>query len=159
MNTNSSKMTIEELQDPKDAPFDLLELADPSRRQIELYLKQGRCFVLKLENQIAGVLVLSELTPEKLEVKNVAISKVHQGKGYGKKMLMLAKEVALDSGYQKLMIATGNSSIGQLALYQKMGFEMVEIVKDHFIKNYPEPIYENGIQCKHQVVLEMKLKI
>lgn len=157
MNTNSSKTTIEELQDPENAPFDLLELADPSRRQVELYLKQGRCFVLKLENEITGVLVLSEISPEKLEVKNIAISEVHQGKGYGKNLLMLAKDMALDSGYQKLMIATGNSSIGQLVLYQKMGFEMVEIVKDHFVKNYPEPIYENGIQCKHQVVLEMDI--
>lgn len=155
MNTKSEKNTIVELQDSKEAPMDLLELADPSIDQVNKYLKRGRCFVLKLDlDVIVGVMVLQEIALHKLEIKNIAVSEQHQGLGFGKLMLNFALDYATKSGYQKLTIATGNSSIGQLALYQKVGFEIVDIVKDYFIRNYSEPIFENGIICKHQIVLE-----
>ena len=43
-------------------------------------------------------------------------------------------------------------------VYQKEGFEMKEIVKDFFLYNYDKPIYENGIQCKHMIILNKNLK-
>lgn len=155
MNTKSEKNIIVELQDSKEAPMDLLELADPSIDQVNKYLKHGRCFVLKLDlDIIVGAMVLQENSPDKIEIKNIAVSEQHQGQGFGKLMLNFALDFATKSGYQKLTIATGNSSIGQLALYQKVGFEIVDVVKDYFIRNYSEPIFENGITCKHQIVLE-----
>ncbi|GMQ30855.1 hypothetical protein [Algoriphagus confluentis] len=51
-----------------------------------------------------------------------------------------------------LLDHTNNYS--QLALYQKTGYEIVGIEKDFFIQNYPEPIFENGIPCKHKIILE-----
>lgn len=55
-------------------------------------------------------------------------------------------------GAHALMIGTGNSSLAQLRLYQRLGFRIVSIVPD-FFANYPEPIYENGILCRDMVRL------
>ena len=82
-----------------------------------------------------------------------------QGKGIGSTLLRHAVTVARASGFERLIIGTGNSSIRrQLALYQRRGFELCRIERDFFVRNYPEPIFENGIRCKHLVVLEIALK-
>ena len=144
--------------DDEKIPFDLLELADPSRIQIESYLKSGICYIAEFESKVIGVIVLNKVDSTTLEVKNIAIKESEQGKGYGKALLRYSTKVSQESGYKRLIIGTGNSSIGQLALYQKEGFEIDRIEKDFFIKNYSEPIFENGIQCKHMVILEKNLK-
>lgn len=155
-------MTIELLNIDKanhyqEIPFGLLELADPSRSQINEYLESGHCYVAKLNSQTIGVLILKELTPTSVEIKNIAIDELFQGKGYGKQLLKYADEISRKLNYEKIIIGTGNSSIGQLSLYQKEGFEMSHIKKDFFLDNYKEPIFENDIQCKHMVVLEKKI--
>ncbi|MGE7923516.1 hypothetical protein ACQKND_10035 [Viridibacillus arvi] len=50
----------------------------------------------------------------------------------------------------RILIATGNFSIGQLALYQKYGFRRIEIEIEHdyLIKHYKEEIFENGIHVE-----------
>ena len=153
-----SRLHIEQVKESSDIPFDLLELADPSRSQINEYLKSGTCYVAKVDSKMVGVLVLYHIDSTSIEVKNIAVDESEQGKGFGKALLRYSKIVSRELGYEKLIIGTGNSSIGQLALYQKEGFEISRIKKDFFITNYPEPIFENGIQCKHMVVLEKNLK-
>lgn len=149
---------IEQTNSNRDIPFRLLELADPSRIQIDEYLKTGTCYVAKTNSKIVGVIVLDRIDSTSIEIKNIAVDESEQGKGFGKALLRYSEIVSRKLGFDKLVIGTGNSSLNQLALYQKEGFEMCEIQKDFFINNYSEPIFENGIQCKHRVILEKKLK-
>ncbi|QSE98849.1 GNAT family N-acetyltransferase [Fulvivirga lutea] len=151
------KLSIEQLSQTTDIPFDLLELADPSRVQIDKYLKTGTCYVAKIASKTVGVVVLNEIDSFHIEVKNIAVRTKEQGKGIGKALLRHSESRGRDLGYSKLIIGTGNSSIRQLALYQKEGFEMDRIEKDFFLKNYSTPIFENGIQCKHLVILKKDL--
>jgi len=44
-----------------------------------------------------------------------------------------------------------------LAFYQRFGFRVDSILKDYFIINYDEPIFENGIQLKDMLRLILKL--
>ena len=155
---NHSYLKIEEVKTNRDIPFDLLDLADPSRAMIEEYLKTGTCYLAKVESQVIGALVLDPLGSDRMEIKNIAVAESEQGKGYGKALLAHAERIAREYGAEKLIIGTGNSSLNQLALYQKAGFEIVGIENDFFTKNYPEPIYENGIPCKHKIILEKVLK-
>lgn len=142
------------IEDPEKAPFELLELADPSRSMINDYLHRGQCFVV-LQNAVqVGVFVLQELRSDVIEIKNIAVGIEYQGKGYGKRLLEQAVVIARKAGYHKITIATGNSSIGQLALYQKVGFEMTRLELNYFLHHYDQPIFENGIPCKHRIVLE-----
>jgi ribosomal protein S18 acetylase RimI-like enzyme len=156
---NDNVPAIEELTDQEDVPYNLLQLADPSTEMIRQYLQTGRCFVARLDGSVIGVTVLTEIAPQTMEIKNIAVASSFQGQGFGKQLLRFAESFSRESGYTRLLIGTGNSSIAQLSLYQKEGFEIVEIRKDFFIKNYDAPIVENGILCKHMIVLEKDLTI
>jgi aminoglycoside 6'-N-acetyltransferase I len=155
---NDSRLHIEKIKEHNDIPIDLLELADPSRVQINEYLKTGTCYVAKVDSKVIGVLVLHQIDATSMEVKNIAVDENEQGKGFGKLLLRYSELVSRELGFDKLLIGTGNSSIKQLALYQKAGFEISKLQKDFFIKHYKEPIFENGIQCKHMIILEKELK-
>ena len=148
---------IELFPNDQQIPYELLKLADPSIEKINQYLESGICFVAKYESIIVGVIVLDQVDNETIEIKNIAVKESKQGIGIGKELLRFAETIALNKKYEKLIIGTGNSSLSQLSLYQKEGFEMKRIIEDFFIDNYEEPIYENGIQCKHMIILEKSI--
>ena len=151
-------MTIRLLSPQETPPYDLLLLADPSVLMLEKYLFISSVYVATIEVEIVGVFVLCPIDKTLIEIKNIAVAETHQGKGIGKKLLAYAIAKAREQGFQEIQIGTANSSIGQLALYQKMGFEMDSIRKGFFIDNYPEPIYENGILVRDMVVLKQYLR-
>ena len=45
-----------------------------------------------------------------------------------------------------------------MMLYQQEGFDLEAVDCDYFVRNYAEPIWENGIRCRHQLILEKRLK-
>ena len=135
-------------------PYDLLLLADPSLEQIHSYLPFGKCYSAYEEGELIGAAVLLPIDKYKVEIKNIAIAPSYQGKGYGKQLLQKVIDLAKAESYKTIRIGTANSSIGQLALYQKVGFEMKEMLFNFFLDNYEEAIYENGIQAKHMILLE-----
>ncbi|MCT2536344.1 GNAT family N-acetyltransferase [Aquibacillus koreensis] len=150
-------MEIRLLRKEEKPPMDLLLLADPSIDHVEAYLKKGYCFLVKQDTQVIGVYVLLPSTLETVELKNVAVSEEHQGRGIGKLLVMDAMKKAKEKGFKKIEVGTGNSSIGQLALYQKCGFRITGITRDFFIDHYQEKIMENGIQCKDMIRLCQEL--
>ncbi|MGM0837912.1 MAG: GNAT family N-acetyltransferase [Bacillota bacterium] len=150
-------MNIRKHKQGEQPPMELLLLADPSEAIVKEYITRGECFVAELEERIIGVYVLLPTRPETVELVNVAVSEEHHGKGIGRQLVMDAVKVASSKGYKTIEIGTGNSSIAQLALYQKCGFRIVGVDQDFFIKHYPEVIYENGIQCRDMVRLAQDL--
>ena len=146
-------ISIRQLSKDEAAPYDLLLDADPSRELVDRYLPASDVYVAILNNEVAGVYVLYPVSSDVIEIKNIAVRENLQGKGIGKAMLADAEKKAREAGRKIIIIGTGNSSVGQLYLYQKMGFEIAEIRKDFFINNYTEALYENGIQVKHMIML------
>jgi len=135
----------------------LLLLADPSEQFVKSYLAKGNCYSYWENEKPIATFVLVPLSKTEIEIKNIAVQPDKQGKGLGKQLLKEAIRIAKTEGYTSLYIGTGNSSIGQMALYQKMGFEMHRILHGFFEKAYSEPIFENGIQCKHMLLLKQEL--
>ncbi|MFS0916265.1 GNAT family N-acetyltransferase [Brevibacillus sp. 179-C 1.1 NHS] len=150
-------MEIRKLAEQEQPPMELLLAADPSVRLVEEYVQRGRCFVAVLEESIVGVYVLIPTRPDTIELVNVAVDEAHQGKGFGKKLVLHAIEIAKSLGYKTIEVGTGNSSVGQLALYQKCGFRMTWIDRDFFLRHYEEEIYENGIQVIDMVRLSQDI--
>jgi ribosomal protein S18 acetylase RimI-like enzyme len=150
-------MDIRKLNIDEKPPLELLLLADPSLRIVEEYLKRGECFVAEIGKQIIGVYVLLPTRPDTVELVNIGVAVGHQGNGIGKHLVMDSIQMAKSKGYKTIEIGTGNSSIAQLALYQKCGFRIVGVDMDFFIKHYPEQIFENGIQCRDMVRLSQDL--
>ncbi|CAM3865056.1 MULTISPECIES: GNAT family N-acetyltransferase [Bacillus] len=138
-------------------PKSLLLLADPSERQIDAYVQRGLMYIAKQEERVIGVYVLLETRPKTMELMNIAIVEHMQGKGIGKKLLLHAIETAKEYNMYKLEVGTGNSSVSQLALYQKCGFRIFSIDFDYFSKHYEEEIIENGIVCRDMIRLAMEL--
>ncbi|MFE7083795.1 GNAT family N-acetyltransferase [Priestia megaterium] len=150
-------MNIRSLKPSEDYPLDLLLLADPSEEIVKEYIKRGECFIAEDNNLIVGIYVLLPTRPETIELVNIAVSEDFQNRGIGRKLVKDAIKKARSKGYKTIEIGTGNSSIAQLALYQKCGFRMVGIDKDFFIRHYPEPIMENDIQCQDMIRLSRDL--
>lgn len=137
----------------------LLLLADPSRSAVDMYLQEGECFEAIWNEQRIGVCVLKkEGRKSEVELMNISIDENFQNKGYGQQVISAIIAECRNRGIEKITLGTGNSSIGQLYFYQKCGFEMCGIVRDFFTENYEVPIFEHGLQCKHMVRFEMKLK-
>lgn len=153
----SNQPVIVPLPPEADIPYGLLLLADPSKALIDQYLPTGYLYAAQLNGETIGVYVLVPAAPGCWEIKNIAVAPAWQGKGIGRTLLRHACAEARAKKAARIRIATGNSSITQLYLYQKAGFELTKLVKDFFTEHYPEPIVENGITCKHLLVLEKKL--
>lgn len=128
-------------------------MADPSRAMVEDYLSDGHLYAADWDGVTVGAFVLIELEESLWELKNIAVAEEWQGKGVGKKLLKLAMDTASALGATTLEVGTGNSSLDQLAFYQKAGFRMKRVVHNYFTLNYDNPIFENGIQCRDLVVL------
>ncbi|MFS0781584.1 GNAT family N-acetyltransferase [Bacillus sp. 1P06AnD] len=150
-------MVIRKLSIDEEPPIDLLLLADPSRIIVEEYIRRGECFVAESDGQIIGVYVLLPTRPETVELVNIAVLETQHGKGFGKQLVMNAIEVGKSKGFRTIEVGTGNSSIGQLAFYQKCGFRITGVDIDFFIRHYPEDIFENGIQCRDMIRLSQDL--
>lgn len=150
-------LTVRKLTENETPPFDLLHLADPSEQAVNDYLRRGSCYIGLDNDEIIGVFVLLPTRPFTIELVNLAVAEKHHSKGYGKRLIQHAIETARNEGYQTIEVGTGNAGIGQLALYQKGGFTITGIDFDFFTKHYPEPIFENGIECKHMIRMSMDL--
>ena len=151
------EITIRQLSAHENPPMELLLTADPSQKMVEEYLKRGRCFVAEIRNQLIGVHVLLPTRPHTIEIVNIAVDEKSQGSGVGKMLLQHAIETAKAMGYTTIEIGTGNSSIGQLALYQKCGFRIIGVDPNFFLKHYEEYIMENGIRCIDMIRLSQDI--
>lgn len=151
------QLTIEQLDSGTLAPYDLLLLADPSQEIVDDYLDRGHTYVAKIADEIVGVYVLIHTRPQTIEIVNIAVHESYQGRGIGKQLVLDAIVKAKRLKAKTIEIGTGNSSLQQLALYQKCGFRITGIDLDFFIKHYDEEIYENGIQCRDMIRLSLDL--
>ncbi|MFF2448369.1 GNAT family N-acetyltransferase [Neobacillus sp. NPDC058068] len=136
--------------------LDYLLLADESEEIVREYINDCEMFAILCAGQIVGVALFIFLQDGIVELKNIAIIEDYQGKGIGKLVIKESFDLYKMKGLNKMLVGTANSSIANLAFYQKLGFRMVEI-KKNFFKKYPNPIYENGIRALDMVVLERDL--
>lgn len=150
-------MEIRKLQPGEQPPMELLTAADPSPQKIEGYLQRGDCYVAVSSGEVAGVYVLIPTRPDTVELVNVAVAEEHQGKGLGKRLVTEAVSAAREAGCTTIELGTGNSSINQLALYQKCGFRITGVDIDYFTRHYAEPIVENGMLCRDMIRLSQDL--
>jgi ribosomal protein S18 acetylase RimI-like enzyme len=135
--------------------MDLLLSADPDKKSISSYLPSSEVLVCRGNEISLGIAVVVKKAGV-FELKNIAVLEEYQGKGIAKSMIGKVKQLAKESGAKALEVGTGNSSLSQLALYQKCGFRMHSI-ESGFFDSYPEPIFENGIRCIDMVRLRAEL--
>jgi ribosomal protein S18 acetylase RimI-like enzyme len=148
---------VSPLRKGEPIPYHLLLDADPFEGALNRYLGFSEIFVALSGDAIVGVYVLYPIDFETSEIKNIAVEEKLQNMGVGKMLLQDAARKTKENGVRKLVIGTSNASIAQLYLYQSQGFKFTGIKKDFFLENYSEPLFENGIQCRHMFMLAMQL--
>ena len=146
-------LIIQKLKNKDHLPWNLLLLADPSREKVEEYIKDSNIYIALLNNKTVGVYVLTNITSDVIELKNIVVDKSHQRQGIGEYLVLDAISRAKDKKVKKIEVGTGNSSLSQLALYQKCGFEIIGVDKGFFTRNYRQEIIENGIKCVDMIRL------
>ncbi|MBD2701394.1 GNAT family N-acetyltransferase [Spirosoma sp. BT702] len=149
---------ITEASPDDDLPHHLLLLADENQALIDAYLPSSQVYLLRIDTTCLGICLL-QYRGEIGEIMNIAVEPDYQGKGLGRALLAHVIDAAGRQGVQRLLIKTGNSGIGQIALYQQQGFDLIGVNYNYFLEAYSDPIWENGIQCKHQLVFELRLRM
>lgn len=141
---------------PQELPMALLLLADPSEHHIATYLEDAWCYLASEQGQPVGVCVLNINRDGVLELFNIAVATGAQAQGIGSALLEHAIADARAQGHARIELGTGTFG-HQLAFYQRAGFRVESVIRDHFLDHYDEPIHEQGIQHKDMLRLALTL--
>lgn len=148
---------IRKLDKSEKIPYSILLLADETEQAIDRYIHQSDIYIYVSDGLLIGVYVLWQLSEDTVEIKNIAVIEEFQNQGIGTKLISDAIRRSRIVNYKSIYIGTANGAISQLYMYQKSGFEICDIRWNFFVENYPDPIYENGILCKHMIMLKQDL--
>ena len=99
--------------------WDLLLSADPSKKLIQNYLQAGMLFARSKDGHPIAVMVLQELTSDKLEIKNIAVDPRFENRGIATKLLQDAGHFAKVYHYQQVQIGTGSTSLSNYIFTRK----------------------------------------
>ena len=125
-------MYIVQITEKKKQYLDLLLLADEQEEMIDRYLERGDMFVLQDEHKKAiAVAVVTVEGDNVVELKNLAVLKEEQGKGYGKRMIEYVCKFYSEK-YRILFVGTGDVDV-TVGFYKHCGFTYSHRVKNFFI--------------------------
>jgi len=145
---------VRKITSGKRAYLSLLLEADPDEKMIDRYLDEGDMYVLLAGGRPVCEAVVTARPDGACELKNLATAEPEQNKGYAGRMLNYLFKVYAPL-YPEMYVGTSDTGVGY---YERFGFERAYIEKDFFVKNYPEPIWENGRQCVDMIYLRRALK-
>ncbi|ONI42606.1 GNAT family N-acetyltransferase [Candidatus Epulonipiscium fishelsonii] len=134
--------------------LDLLLLGDEQESMIDKYLDRGELFgIFSCDGEIKAICVVTDEGNNIIELKNIAVVPQYQRQGLGKMLIdFLIKQYS--SKFLIMRVGTGDSPI-TISFYRQCGFKEVFRVKNFFIDNYDEPIFEAGQQLIDMVYLEL----
>lgn len=137
-------MLIKKITENKEDYMDLLLLADPSTLKIKNYLTNSDMFGLFENNKLLSAIIIAEVDKKTCELKNIATYKDLRGNGYATKLINYIFTVYKNK-YSKIIVGTTENMI---PFYVLNGFtKYYKTVKNFFIDNYTEEIWDNGLHC------------
>lgn len=147
-------MQIQEIKKNKKQFLSLLLLADEQESMIDKYVDRGTMYAV-YDGELKGECIVTDEGNGILEIKNIAVLPSSQGKGYGKALIdFLIERYAGE--YAVLQVGTGDSPL-TIPFYEKCGFIRSHTLKNFFIDNYEQPIYECGVRLTDMIYLQRKL--
>ena len=128
----------------KEQYMELFLEADPDKEIIEKYLQNGELFVLSYNEDVICVAVVTKVDDNTCELKNIATAEKYRGQGYGKKLI----KYLFDNYRQKCDKMIVGTSENNIPFYVKAGFDKYyKTIKNFFVDNYPEEIWDGDLQC------------
>lgn len=145
--------------DPGQLPLALLLEADPAEQRIAAYLPGVWGFAALAGNEmneVVGACVAGLVGEQAAEIFNIAVAPNRQQQGIGSGLLRFVLTNLAGKGVHRVELGTG--SFGhQLTYYQRHGFRVDGVIKDHFLIHYSEPLMEHGIQHRDMLRLSLVL--
>ncbi len=149
-------MRIIKIKTNKKQFLSLLLLGDEQEDMIDRYLEQGDMFVMfNSDKQAMAVAVVAVKDSKTVELKNLAVAKTEQGKGFGRLMLTYISDFYAEK-FETLLVGTGDVQ-KTVGFYEHCGFSFSHRVKDFFVQNYNHPIFEDGVKLKDMVYLKRRI--
>lgn len=146
-------MELQKVKKNKKDYLDLLLLADPCEEMIEKYLDEGELYIYVDRTIAVAAAVVYPLKDGGCELKNIAVTEKEQGKGIGSIFLKMIMDL-VSTKYTYMSVGTTSQTE---AFYKSLGFEYSHTIFNFFVDNYPEAIFENGIQCVDMRYLSIRL--
>ncbi|HBR03696.1 MAG TPA: GNAT family N-acetyltransferase [Ruminiclostridium sp.] len=146
-------MELQKIECGKEDYMSILLLADPCIKMIKRYLTDGDLYIYQHGAVTAAVAVLYPLEDGGCELKNIAVLENLQGKGIGSAFLRLIMGEA-SKKFTHMLVGTTSQTQG---FYKSLNFQYSHTIPNFFVDNYPEPIFENGIQCVDMRCFSIKL--
>lgn len=76
-------------------------------------------------NKVIGGGAIRKYDAENIELKRVFVHTEYQGQGIGTKLVSLLIEWAIELGYQRIILETGELLAESCAVYKKLGFKKI----------------------------------
>ena len=92
-------------------------------------IREHSVWVVRDAGAVAGLLVLID-KPDMLLLDNVAVHPGWQGRGIGKALMQFAEAEAKRRGYGAIQLYTHELMVENIALYQRIGYEIFERRKE-----------------------------
>ena len=140
-----------------DALLPILRAAEEGDERILAALLDSACttYAAFAEGILVGAAVVRWNEDESSEILYIAVIAEERGKGYGKQILATL-QAELPMHGRALLVGTANSSLENIAFYQKCGFRLFEVRRDYFVYIQP-PLQEHGIVMRDMLVLRYDL--
>lgn len=145
---------IVKIKENKKRFLNLLLLGDEEENMIDRYLEDSEVFAL-YDQDLKSICVVKQLSKTEFEIKNVATYEKYQRQGYGYNLIKFVLK-HYENKCETMYVGTGDlASI--IKFYKKNGFKFSHKVKNFFIDNYNDPMYENGTQLIDMIYLKKEL--
>ena len=137
-------IVIKKEKENKEQYMDLLLEADPSKEVVSNYLRDGELFALTYNENVVCIAVVTKVDEKMCELKNISTAEKYRGQGYGKKMIKYLFDTYKQK-YEKMIVGTSENNV---PFYVKVGFDKYyKTIKNFFIDNYNEEIWDEDLQC------------
>ncbi|WP_405566258.1 GNAT family N-acetyltransferase [Polaribacter sp. Asnod6-C07] len=115
--------------------FELYEKADDYLLDNpEEFIKNGATiFLAHLDNNIVGTICLNPINNTTYEILKFAVSDGYKRLGIGNKLLQIGINLCKQNKAETIFLESSSKLQNALKLYEKYGFEHVEVKETHFV--------------------------
>ncbi|WP_167956699.1 GNAT family N-acetyltransferase [Anaerosporobacter faecicola] len=126
--TDGTNVTFADLCQQLDASLNQIVGGEKQRSQYTQYNGLSQIhdvLILYINHSPIGCASFKEYKPGIAEVKRVFVQESARGNGYSKLLLQELEKIAVEKGYQSLILETGKPLLAARGLYHSLGFSNI----------------------------------
>ncbi len=117
----------ERVQEEYGLQFDMQAMIEDDMRHLDKFMPPKGSLVLGyVDSQLAGIVCLTELQPEVVEIRRMYVRPAFRRNGLGRSLLNTVIEEAAKSGRQRIRLDSARYMHDAHRLYHSMGFMEIE---------------------------------